>query len=337
MIIRLLFLFWTFFAGQPGTVATKAATAVPLLGFYVINLSDLSAARPAVDKVRAGLSELPVRLVATTELKSLLREDDSKQGLLDRAGKLLAQGRELHLGMKLDKAAEYYGQAAETLAQGFARYYEPELVAAPILQMGVALFQAGKKDEARRSFQRAVALVPGLQMSEGYYSPSVRRAFEKARTDLGQLRPGIPSPAEAKRISNAANLRALLVASIERLGDQPMLRVSLFDPGSAGYTLVETAVVDAERPAAAGEELAQRLGDTLCAMLGVKLVTVPPPTDGGLEVPDGGIAAADEQVDGRPWYVKHWWIWPVAAAVIGTAIALPLTVFRRDVVDINVY
>ncbi|MBW1808341.1 MAG: hypothetical protein JRJ87_09120, partial [Deltaproteobacteria bacterium] len=44
---------------------------------------------------------------------------------------------------------------------------------------------------------------------------------------------------------------------------------------------------------------------------------------------------ADENL--APWYIRHWWIWPVAAAVIGTAVALPLTVFRRDVVDVNVY
>ncbi len=331
MIIRLLFLFWTFFAGQPGAASAEA----PVVGLYVINLSDLSAARPAVDSVRSGLADLPLRLVATAELKSLLKEYDRKQGLLEQAGKLLSQGRELHLGMKLDKAAEYYNQAAETLARGFARYYEPGIEAEPILQLGVALFQTGKKDEARRAFQRAVALVPGLQMSEGYYSPSVRQAFEKARADLGPLRPGIPSPNEAKRISAAADLRALLVVSIERLGDRPMLRVSLFDPRSAGYTRVETAVLAADKPAAVGIELAQRLGDTLCATVGVKFITLPLPADGGLGMPDGGIPAAD--VDSRPWYVKNWWIWPLAAAVIGTAIALPLTVFRRDVVDINVY
>ena len=76
--------------------------------------------------------------------------------------------------------------------------------------------------------------------------------------------------------------------------------------------------------------------------------------DGGVlssSRPDGGVLSGSDAgpvwLDGlttRPkvgdddeaWYTKHWWIWPAAAVVVGTAIVLPLTVFREDVVDVQV-
>jgi len=54
--------------------------------------------------------------------------------------------------------------------------------------------------------------------------------------------------------------------------------------------------------------------------------------DGGLLPPDEGAVTPPD-----PWYVRHWWIWPAAAAVIGAAVAVPLLVERREVVDIRVH
>ncbi|MBW1873039.1 MAG: hypothetical protein JRJ19_13300, partial [Deltaproteobacteria bacterium] len=197
------------------------------IGWYVIGVPSISVARPAVEGARAEIEKLKVRLVTTAEIKSFLRELDKRNGLSEKAGHLISKGREHHLGMKLTQAIDHYRKAAEILNGGFVQYYDPGMLAEPVLQLGVALFQGNKEDEARQAFMRAAALVPSLQMSEGYYSPSVRQAFARARTELGALEPAIPRPGEIGRICEAAELKGMVVLSVERLGDRPMLRMAL--------------------------------------------------------------------------------------------------------------
>jgi hypothetical protein len=123
---------------------------------------------------------------------------------------------------------------------------------------------------------------------------------------------------------------------------------------------METGVIDEKNATSVGSALAERLSRRLAVMAGVALDT---DLDGGVDdggagggadgdaVPDGdgGLPSAADAglpltadpglgpIDETPWYWKHWWIWPVAAGVIAAAVALPLTVFRKDVVDVQVY
>jgi predicted outer membrane protein len=316
-------------------VAHAQQESQPPVGWYVVDLPATSVAAPAVQAARDEIGKLAIRLVTTPEIKSFLKDLDQRKGIPERAGKALAQGRELHLGMKLSRAIEKYREAERILLEGFSQYYDPAILAQPVLRLGVALFQSNQTNEARKAFMRAASLVPSLQMSEGYYSPSVREAFEKARTELGEPQAGIPSPTEMDRITTAAGLRGVLVISVERLGDRPMLRMALFDNRLKSYRKIETAVLTEPTAARVGEEVARRLREPVAAVAGVSFVPTPPTPDGGVGMPDGGVPG--EEIETDPWYVRHWWIWPVAAAVVGTAIALPLTVFRHDVVDVNVY
>jgi tetratricopeptide (TPR) repeat protein len=341
----------------------------PAVGWFVIPAPGVSIARPAVDKAQEEFSTLPLRWMVRDELNRTLKAQDRKQGILDEAGRLFKDGRELHMGLKLWEAAELYRQAIEKLEQGFVRYYDPGRLAEPVLQLGVAFLQLNQKDKARKSFMRAAALAPALQLSEGYYSPSVRKAFLQAKEELGVLRPGIPPPKELARMCVAAELSGMIVVSLESLGDRPLLRTALFDAERSRFVAVETAVLEESTAAESGAEVAARLKDDLAAVIGFTLEAEPPPPapDAGVEqpqaeeappkAPDAGIAEEPRAVTAEPpreapdagipfdhetpppptpWYVKHWWIWAVSAAVIGTAVALPLTVFREDVVDVRI-
>jgi len=314
---------------------TAAAEAVPQpVGWYEVSVPGVSVTRPAIQRSRDTLSRLPIRLVGLEEFSKYLKKLDQQSGVLEQAGELLKKGKELHLGLKLSRAEDLYRQAIAKLDGSFARYYQPELLAEPVLQLGVAQFQAGRKDQARRAFMRAIGLSPGLKLAEGYYSPSVRSAFEEARRELGKLEVELPPPGEMDRICKAALLRAMVVLSVERLGDRPLLRLSLFDPGSGKYTAVETTVIEEKNAAEAGQQVAERLSGKLAAAVGISYQAKPEVPDGGVGLPDGGVETGETP---DPWYVRHWWIWPVTAAVIaGVAVTLPLTVFREDVVDVRV-
>lgn len=319
-----------FLLQPPVKAAEPGGASDPAIGWLEVSIPGVSAARPAVRAAWDTLAELPLRLVDQQELFDYLQELDRRGGIEEEAGKLLRRGRELSLGLKLDRAADAFRGAAEKLEEGFARYHEPDRLAEPLLMLGVALFQAGKKDEARKAFMRAAALAPGMELAEGYYGPSVRAAFARAREELGRLEPAVPPPGELERISRAAELKGMVVISLERMGDRPVLRLALFDAARETFTAAETLIIPQGDARAAGAEVAERLRPALAAVAGVRLVPRPP-------APDGGMAAADQQATERdPWYVRHWWIWPTAAVVVGAAIALPLTVFREDVVDIRV-
>ena len=367
----------------PGLVKAEEKELVPRVGWFVVLQSKETGRASeeedsktllyskAVEAARKTIQSLKVELVDNQKLNAELRAVDNKRGVQKEAGKLLARGRELHLGLKLEQAVDWYGRAIGKLEQGFPRYYDPGLMAEPILQLGVALFEANQKDAARKAFMRVVTLVPGLQLSEGYYSPSIRKAFNQARSDLGVLRPGSPSPLESQRICQALNLKGLLTASAETLGDRPLLRLALFDVKTRNYSAVETMVLNESTAAVGGREVAQRLLPSVASMAGVAWLQPVDHKDidggvssnsgeiakdgdpdfpqehlaekrkeSGAETPDGGVGFLDLSQDSvpsaEPWYQKYWWVWPVAAVVVGTAVALPLTVFRQDVVDVNV-
>lgn len=317
---------------QPSVKAAEPGNAPgPAIGWFEVAIPGVSAARPAIRAARDTLAGLDMRLVAPRELLDYLRELDRRRGILDDAGELLRKGRQLSLGLKLDQAAAVFQRAAARLEEGFVRYHEPDRLAEPLLLLGVALFQSGKKDEAHKAFMRAAALAPAMELAEGYYGPSVRRAFARARRDLGKLEVAVPPPGELARICRAAGLAGMVVVSLEHMGDRPVLRLALFDAAEGGFTAAETVMINQADARAAGTEVANRLRAKVAATAGVRWAPGPP-------TPDGGVAApADRGQEGTaPWYVRHWWIWPAAAVVVGAAVALPLTVFREDVVDVRV-
>jgi hypothetical protein len=317
-------------------------------------------AGPAIEAALAAFKALPIKLISQDELRASLRDLDVRRGVPSESGRYLREGREQHLGLKLDQAVESYRKAITVLENGFVRFYDPGMLAEPILQLGAALYQSDQKEEAHRAFMRVAALAPALELSEGYYSPSVREAYQLAKADLGALQPGIPSPLALGRMCYAADLAGMVVISVERLGDRPLLRVGLFEASRQGFAAMETGVIDEKNATSVGSALAERLSRRLAVMAGVALDT---DLDGGVDdggagggadgdaVPDGdgGLPSAADAglpltadpglgpIDETPWYWKHWWIWPVAAGVIAAAVALPLTVFRKDVVDVQVY
>jgi tetratricopeptide (TPR) repeat protein len=334
------------------------------LGWLEVFPAVPSAALPAVRVTREELAARGLELLDQAEVFARLREDDRGRGLEVEAGRLLAEGRQLHLGLKLDEAAERYRQAVEVLERGFARFHAPGQLAEPLLQLGVAEFQAGRKESAERAFMRVIALAPELTLAEGYYSPSVRAAFQAARERLGPLEPGIPMPEELDRMCRATGLAGILAADGERVGDRPVARLALFDGRRRRFVALESAVIQEGQWQAVGRQLAQRLWPRAAALAGLPLeppdagpvsdgedaLEDRPAQDGGLGAEsaldagedlriaplDAGLGGLEDEPPPEPWYTRHWWIWPVAAVVVGAAIALPLTLLREDVVDVRI-
>ncbi|MBN2498730.1 MAG: tetratricopeptide repeat protein [Deltaproteobacteria bacterium] len=327
-------------------LALLADEALDPLGWYIVQKRGPTVARAPIEAAREALDDLRVRWIDDRSLRDALREADRRKGVLDEAGEHLKKGRELHLGLKMDAAMANYRQAISALESGFVRYYEPERLAEPLLQLGVALHQTGQEDEARKAFMRSVALSPGLELAEGYYAPSVREAFSRARQALGPLQAGTPEPSELARMCGSAQLKGLVVVSIERMGGSSVLRLGLFDAGRGGFVAVETAMLGGAEADEQARKSARRIGKAIRAMLGLALLQPQPQpespdggtqADGDGDAPLGGdLSGPDAGEDGSPWYAEHWWIWPVAAAVVGAAVAVPLIVLREDVVDVHV-
>lgn len=331
---RAPFVFWAFLVTLPVVATGSASDTKPAIGWSLIPPIEITEAKTAIEVFDESLSSLPVAMVGPDKLKSLLREIDRRSGVLEDAGKLLQSARDAHLELKLDLAIDLYRKGTAKLAEGFVEFYNPALLAEPNLQLGVALQQAGNNDEARRTFQRALVLVPNLTLDEGYYSPTVRKVFERVRAEHTVNRVVFPAPERLSRLCAAAGLDGLLVIAMERLGDKPMLSVRLFGVSKRSFTAMETMVLDEQDPAKTGRDLGERVRLAVAQVAGVSPVALSngkPADFGPLAAHEPGNAAPKS-----PWYVRHWWIWPVAAGVIAAAIALPLTVFRKDVMDVRV-
>ncbi len=336
----------------------------PTMGWLARNIDGTGLGSDALTVVIDHLKSLDLRWIDSSSLLRRLRQRDEREGLLSDARMHLDKGRKLHLALSLDKAIAEYKKSTELLQQGFVLYYDPDLLVEPLLQLGVAQYQAGDRALARQTFMRVAALSPKLKLDEAYYSPSIRKAYSEAVSGLGIREPTIPSPGQLRRICEALDIRGLVVASVERPGERSLLRLGVFDRSYGSFVAVETVALDRGATDEAGQHLADRLKIAIAGMLGLRLDLADAseePLQAGESSLDGGVsdsgAADSERVQvslelgdidtavsgdepgsgGQSWAVEHWWIWPVAGVVLTSiAVTLPLTVFREDVVDVKV-
>jgi hypothetical protein len=304
------------------------------LGWFKVTSMGPSVTGLAVEAAQGALEELRIEWLGASDLRAQLKHHDREAGRLSEAGRHLQMGRKLHLGLKLRQAQEAYSKAIAVLEAGQVRFYAPEILAEPLLQLGVAQFQNSERDLAHKTFMRVAAMSAKLQLDAGYYSPLVRKAFAKAQADLGEREPGVPRPLALAGICEALSLAGLVVVSTERMGDRPLLRLSLYSHAKKNFVAVETAVVQQEAAAETGLELAERLKPSLAGMGGIA-IEVPHEEPPLVATTDGGVPAADED-SGPSWAATHWWIWPVAAAALAAAVTVPIVLTREDVVDVRV-
>lgn len=328
-----------------------------------------SAREPGLLEVQAGLAEklerLPLSFVPMPQVLERLRQADQGREVRSEAETFMRRAREHHLALRLPEAIEEYRRAAGILLSGFTRFTDPELLAEPLLRLGEALFVSGLLDEARKMFQRAAAMVPDLAPQEEFFGPSVLAAYREARAEMGPLPPEMPHPRELSRLAQAAGLQGLVVVSAERLAERTVLQAGLFDAATESFRAVETVVVEPGAARACGERLAERLAASMLEAGIFSLPSAPDaspsPADGGVGADAGALPPADlarvaQAADGSsgflpgpdagpagddgggtsPWYLRHWWIWPVAAAAVGAAVAVPL-LLRQDVIDVRIH
>jgi hypothetical protein len=309
----------------------------PNVGWWVVVKPGPWTAGPTLQEMRMAMGRLPLHILDTEEIKVLLKEHDASLRVMEKAGMCLQEGREQHLGVKLQEAVLQYKKAIEILEEGFVRTYDPRALAEPLLELGAALFQLDQKEEAKKAFMRVAALVPALDLSEGYFSPSIREAFHQSKTELGGLDPKVPDPKELQRIGLAVGLQVMVVVFPERFGDRPLLRLGVFDVARGTFCALETALLDAEGMVPQNAELADRLVRHVVAATGIQLV-VDEPLLAQLE-PKGAVGEnppVDTNQETKPKLTVYWWVGLAAAVLVGSAVALPL-IFHKEVVDVRVH
>jgi len=300
-------------------------------------------ADPLWRQAREALAQERFRWLTEAEIGETLREVDGQEGRMEKAKTLIRQGEELQLALDLEAAWEEFHRAETLLEEGFVRYYEPALLAQAVLRQGVVRQLQGDLPSARLFFQRALRLAPDLKLSLAYFSPSVRKAFLQASQEM------IPEPARApldeerKRLCQAAELPALLL--VEHHPGQPEeWRLSLFLSSSA-KTVLQLSPRRTERGLSLNAEDIELLRTTVARGTGVGLAPGPRKLQGLAGGPPRSAwplgpkdASPPRGASGpRPWYIRHWWIWPTVAVVAGLSVALPLTVFRSDVVEVELH
>ncbi len=334
--------------GSQGTDDSPRATRVTAGWLTLGNLSNPAAA--TIEKTRRMLENMAgVEIIPANRLLRKLRRIDRNSNLTRLCSEELEKAKGLQLGMKLDEAAKLIEGVIERQRSGFVEYYDPSAAAAPYLQLGVVLVQSGHIEAAESAMRKALKLVPTLGLSEAWYSPKVRKVFERVRKLAAETRPELPEAAEAARLCKALELQALVVAVETSVGGQRVLQSALFLPPATGWDQIVTVPLT-KVPAASRQlyrALKGRLEERFPTLIhsedsarttlpgrqkldDLKMLQAPRPT------PKAKMLPSKPPPPPEPWYSKYWWIWPVAAAVTATAIALPLTVFKREVIRIDV-
>ena len=107
-------------------------------------------------------------------------------GFFAEARAAVDEGRRALERVELEKAEAAFARAEQLYANELARPGVAPLSSGAALQRGVALFELGRATEARRAFQRAVALDGAAQLTEAMVRPDVARAFAEAIAPRGR-------------------------------------------------------------------------------------------------------------------------------------------------------
>jgi len=101
-------------------------------------------------------------------------------GFFARGRALADEGRRALERVELEKAEDALARAEQLYGEELVRPGVAELWSAVALERGVALFELGRVEAARRAFRRAVALDPAAELTEAKVRPDVARAFADA-------------------------------------------------------------------------------------------------------------------------------------------------------------
>src|SRR5260370_1211697 len=101
-------------------------------------------------------------------------------GFFQRGRALADEGRRALERVELEKAEDDVGRAERLYGAELERPGVAELWGAVALERGVALFELGRVEAARRAFRRAQALDPAAELTEAKVRPDVARAFADA-------------------------------------------------------------------------------------------------------------------------------------------------------------
>ncbi len=284
-----------------------------------------------IKEVWDAMAGLPQTITAERELKDFLEEKDKESGRLDESERLFTKGRTLTLGLQLEEAASVYIQAIETLKDSYVLIHNPDLLAQLWLYLGVNRSQAGKKEPAKDAFRRALAMVPDLELSSGYFSPRVRELFLEVRNHTGHRGPSVPEVSILARVCLVARLQGIIIVSRDVLADKEVLRWAWFDAEKQDFTRIEIMVVGDKDPAFSAHRISKQLIRSVPGQsAGMLHAEIAP----GISKADSKDAAGEKA---EPWYRKHWWVWPVAAVVVTVGIALPLAISKSDVAYLRVH
>ncbi len=107
-----------------------------------------------------------------------------------RGRSALERGRRARERVELEEAAGLLAEAETSYAEGLALPGGPSLAAEAALERGVSLAELGRLEDARAAFRRALALAPGVALTERVARPDVVKLFREV--GRAPQRPGIP-------------------------------------------------------------------------------------------------------------------------------------------------
>jgi hypothetical protein len=264
-----------------------------------------------------------IRLVLLGALQPLMRQADERSNIRGRTGVVVEEGRKALMALDHDLARQKLSGALSDLERSYMRYYDPRVQAQVRVLLGVISLEIARPDLARQEFVEALQLDPTLNL-DAHYSPQVRTAFSEALQNAPP--PSAPSTENLHRLVKLATAKGALVLSLERNGEQVLLKGALYLDEKGSYIGVESRLVNTAQSSLTGSE-AVALGVQMRRMVDAHF---PAPKSSLVVLKKPLVPPPPPPRRRKPWYLK-WYTFVAAGGIITAAIALPLALRGRYV------
>ncbi len=236
-------------------------------------------------------------VLGPVEVEARLARDPEIAAALLAAREAVARSREHELQMRRAPAIREAEAALARLARVRARWFAAELVSRAATALALAhLLQPAEPERATAAFRLLLELDPDHRPEPGQLPPRAAQLLEQTRQ---QARPGSPpSSADLGWLAARAGVRRLVAVRLRAT--------------SADLRTAQRLHRGAVRRQAALTDLARLviecLGQPLPPVLSREAASAPSPVS-------------------RRWY-QRWWVWAIATAVVGGAVAASVVLTR---------
>lgn len=227
-------------AGAPAWAATVDRWIVLAAGS-----EGLPGAPEALAALRAGLrAALPDAEILTPEdVAARARAADEASDAPARARTLLDEARGHRLKLESALAVASCREALSVAGTTLLFFHDRAALAQMQLALAAAEIEADRLVAARATLHEALRTDPALRVDPGRFSPDLV-ALHAEILRVGAEPPRPPTTAELARLGAAIGATAIVVATVELLGERPTLRAALFEPARGDFARVVSELFD---------------------------------------------------------------------------------------------